>query len=248
HRQLQGLPVGDGKRSLSLCRQRAGGDQQGKAPASSHFFVASALGISNGASLVSVLPSNWNEHSARYFPAGSSPGYSAENSRRSPGNSRSGSKVAFPTSEPLEFSTAAAPSGNTGSVPMLEIHCAIFMFAVSLAGITRTGSGFSFTSLVRLKVISAPSDAVMPTAPEEVGNLSVPRNMATTARIFVSAGSVSRTSTAAEENGFTSTVFCENTAEAAMLFGVSPAATKMRLPSFTTTSSATISKAKSRAV
>ena len=88
----------------------------------------------------------------------------------------------------------------------------------------------------------------MPTAPEEVGSLSVPRNMATTARMFVSAGSVSRTSTAVEENGFTSTVFCVNTAELAMLFGVSPAATKMRLPSLITTSSATISKAKSRAV
>ena len=110
--------------------------------------------------------------------------------------------------------------------PLRDLHVRGFT-----GGITRTASGWSFTLSVRLKVISAPREAVMPTAPEEVGSLSVPRNMATTARMLVSAGSVSRTSTEAEENGLTSTVFCENTAVAAMLLGVSPAGTKTRLPS-----------------
>src|ERR1051325_3627650 len=96
--------------------------------------------------------------------------------------------------------------------------------------------------------MSVPRDAVLPTAPEEVGSLSVPRNIATKARMLVCAGRVRRTSTDADEKGLTSTVFCENTAVAAMLLGVSPAGTKTRLPSLMTTSSATRSKAKSRPV
>src|SRR5438270_4719916 len=122
------------------------------------------------------------------------------------------------------------------------------MLAVSLDGFTRTASGWSLRLSVRVKVMSAPSEAVMPTAPEAVGSLSMPRNMATMARMPVCAGIVSRTSTEAEEKGLTRTVFCEKTAVAAMLLGVSPAGTKTRLPALTMTSSATISKAKSRAV
>src|SRR5579859_1045367 len=122
------------------------------------------------------------------------------------------------------------------------------MLAVSLAGVTRTLSGWSLRSSVTLKVIRAPRDAVMPTASFELVNTSVPRNMATTARMPVCAGSVRRTSTEPEENDFTSSVFFENTAVAAMLLGVSPAGTKTRLPSLTMTSSAASSKAKSRPV
>src|SRR5258708_31243083 len=112
----------------------------------------------------------------------------------------------------------------------------------------RMASGCNFTLSVRVNVTSAPSDAVIPTAPVEVGSLSVPRNMATTARKLVFTGRVRRTSTDAEENCFTKITFCENTAEVAMLFSVSPAGTKTLLPSLMITSSATSSKAKSLAV
>src|SRR5258708_16293764 len=67
----------------------------------------------------------------------------------------------------------------------------------------------------------------MPTELFDVGSLFVPRNIATTARIFVSGGMVSLTSTVPVVNALMMMVCCEKTALEAMLCSVSPAGTEM---------------------
>src|SRR5262249_26054514 len=133
HDQLNGLLVTHRERSLSRGREGGGGPEESKAPEKLHFFATS-----KPAWLVMVWPSNWKEHNARYFPGGRSAGYSAENSRRSPGRRRCGANVALPTRDPPALSTAAVPSGKAGSAPVLAIHWAMVMLAESVAGLTRT--------------------------------------------------------------------------------------------------------------